>query len=93
MPDHPDTLYYLGRAFLAKDRPADAAAWLQKAVDLKPDDAHAHNVFGVALAETGEFSRAAAELKTAGRLDPGNVTFDKNLACVEQRLRSCGLTP
>jgi Flp pilus assembly protein TadD len=93
IPDHPDTLYYLGRAYLAKKQPAAAASCLERAVDLRPDDSHAHNVLGVALAETGNFSRAGAELRTARRLEPGNAIFSENLACVEQRLHGCDLTP
>jgi Flp pilus assembly protein TadD len=93
MPDHPDTLYYLGRAFLAKGLPGDATACLQRAISLRPEDAYAHNVLGVALAETQHFSQAVDELKVAKRLDPANGTFETNLACVEQRLQGCGLTP
>ena len=66
---------------------------LQKVVNLRPDDAHAHNTLGVALARVKEFNRAITELQAALRLAPGNATYDKNLACVANALRNCALTP
>ncbi len=69
-PDDLDARFCLGRAFLAEDWPVEAAACLQKAISLRPDDAHAHNVLGVALAKIREFSRAVGEFETAGRLQP-----------------------
>ncbi|HSP35250.1 MAG TPA: tetratricopeptide repeat protein [Thermoanaerobaculia bacterium] len=50
----------------------------QRAVDLKPDDAMAHNNLAVALEANGEFDKAAKEYREAMRLDKTNQYIQKN---------------
>jgi tetratricopeptide (TPR) repeat protein len=93
LPDHPDTLYFLARAYLAVDRPEDAAACLRKLIVMRPDDPYAHNGLGVALAKIQDWSNAAAEFKNARRLGPGNALFENNQTCIENHLQGCALMP
>src|SRR4029077_16151333 len=44
-----------------------------KALELKPDDASAHNNYGLALAEAKKFPEAQAELTKAAQIDPPNA--------------------
>jgi tetratricopeptide (TPR) repeat protein len=44
----------------------------QKAIELKPDDAGAHNNFALALGKAKKFDQMQAELKKAADLDPTN---------------------
>jgi tetratricopeptide (TPR) repeat protein len=44
-----------------------------KAMELKPDDAAYHNNFALALAKSGKFPEAQAELAKAAQLDPPNA--------------------
>ena len=93
VPDDPDASYYLGLALLGSGRPTEAAGSLAKAVGLRPDDAPAHNAYGVALAKLKEFDRAAQQFEAARRLQPERLKYAKNLACVEHRLEGCTLAP
>jgi tetratricopeptide (TPR) repeat protein len=45
----------------------------QKALELKPDDAAYHNNYGLALARTGKYAEAQAELAKAAELDRPNA--------------------
>jgi Flp pilus assembly protein TadD len=60
---------------------------------LSPDDARTHNVLAVALAELKDLPAAAAELKTALKLEPNDSLFRSNLSCVQQRREACRLIP
>src|SRR5207253_1904201 len=44
-----------------------------KALELKPDDASAHNNYALALAAGGKFAEAQAELNKAAQFDPPNA--------------------
>jgi tetratricopeptide (TPR) repeat protein len=44
----------------------------QKAIELKPDDAGAHNNYALALGQAKKFDQMQAELKKAAELDPQN---------------------
>jgi Flp pilus assembly protein TadD len=90
-PDDPDTLYYLGRAFLKKHEPAEAARSLQQAVRVNPEDAHAQNALAVALAGIRDFAAARTQLQRARAIDPGNALYEQNLHCIEQETRNCEL--
>jgi tetratricopeptide (TPR) repeat protein len=50
----------------------------QRAVEIKPDDAMAHNNLAVAYEANGDFEKAAKEYKEALRLDRGNSYIQKN---------------
>jgi tetratricopeptide (TPR) repeat protein len=53
---------------------------LTKFVKLHPDFALAHNDLGVLAYQAGENQSALLSYQTATRLEPGNLTFKKNLA-------------
>jgi len=44
-----------------------------KAIELKPDDSGYHNNYGLALARSGKFPEAQAELNKAAEMDPPNA--------------------
>jgi Tfp pilus assembly protein PilF len=52
---------------------AKAAESYQKALELKPDDAATHNNYGLALARSGKYPEAQAELSKAAELDKPNA--------------------
>src|ERR1035441_1572964 len=69
---------YLGDA--AKKTGSDKAAEVQKgmdaygkAIELKPEDAAIHNNYGNALAKTGKYPEAMAEMTKAAQLDPAGA--------------------
>lgn len=55
-----------------------ARAEFQRALDLNPNDAETHHVFGLFLATTGDFSGAAQQLQLARRLDPLSLIIRTN---------------
>ena len=54
-----------GEKLLEAGKPRTAAMYLERAVELKPDDAERRAVYGAALFEAGEFERAEAQLAQA----------------------------
>lgn len=53
---------------------------LTQLVNLHPDFAIAHNDLGVLACQAGENQSALRSYQTAARLEPGNLTFQRNLA-------------
>ena len=84
-------MYYLGRALLKKHEPAEAARWLQQAVRVNVDDAHAYNALAVALAGTRDLAGARSQLQRAQAIEPGSALYKQNLRCIEQEMRNCEL--
>lgn len=76
--DDPRLLRLAGTAALLQGRPADAVAWLERALRRDPSLAPAHLDLGRALMATGVRGRAVAELRRAAQLDPTSV--DAHLA-------------
>lgn len=65
------TIWFLrGVANLALDRVAVACLDLQRAVDLKPDDAPSHCVLARAFRELGDLDASAGSLRRALEIDP-----------------------
>jgi Flp pilus assembly protein TadD len=62
----------LGISLGESGRLDEAIASFREAVRLKPDFARAHFNLGVALYRRGDRAGAAAALREAGRLDPGD---------------------
>lgn len=56
------------------------------AVQLRPADAKAHNLFGIALASSGRIDEARDHFRLAATLDAGNSDIRANLARAEQLL-------
>ena len=59
--------YNLGNLFKGQGKPAEAVACYHRALELKPDHAHAHNNLGNALEEIGDFRGAESCFRTALR--------------------------
>jgi tetratricopeptide (TPR) repeat protein len=57
-----------------------AVTKLHRAITIDPQSAAAHEWFGVALVESGQFSRAYSELRRADELDPLSVATTSWLA-------------
>jgi predicted Zn-dependent protease len=64
-PDAPDLNYYLADVLLARDEPARAIPFLEKALTLEPGAAHAHGALGRAYALVGRAADAITQLKQA----------------------------
>ncbi len=66
-----------------RDRPAEAVHYLQKAVDLRPNDPGAHYFLGLALAKLGRWQEAAEHWQAALALDPQPALASKldDLGC------------
>ena len=64
-PDAPDLNYFAGDVLLARDEPARAIPFLEKAVRLEPDAPHAHGALGRAYALVGRAVDAIAHFKKA----------------------------
>ena len=65
---------------LKRERPADAMAAAQRAVELAPDSAETHYLLGRACLDTGRAEQAVHELETASKLAPGSPKVHFNLA-------------
>ena len=76
----------LGIALLSADRPADARAHLERAVELDPAQSEAWNGLGVALARAGEIERAETAWRRAVELDPELADTWFNLAVLHRRM-------
>ena len=60
-------------------RSDEALASFDKAINLKPDYAEAHNNLGIALGSLGDLDRAMAQFEQALRLKPGFEDAARNL--------------
>ncbi len=72
--------HMLGISLLSLGQPLPAAAPLERAVELGPDEAEWHTDLGIAYHTTGRMSAAIAEHKTCIRLDPTRADGHHNLA-------------
>src|SRR5512139_2151097 len=59
----------------------EAAREFQKAIELDPDSAHAHDNLATVYSEKKLYRDALAEYLTALRLEPDSATAHYNLAC------------
>jgi tetratricopeptide (TPR) repeat protein len=71
-PDDADLLKLAGKCSLELNL-GDAATYLQRAVNQRPDDVEAWHDLGDALADEGQLPEAAAALREAARLRPSDV--------------------
>jgi len=78
-PDSWAPYFYLGKAKLRMEHPADAVALLQRAVKLSPDDATAYYLLGQALEACGrksEARQAMNRVRDLGARARESITFD-----------------
>ena len=91
-PQYADALINMGNVLVIKSRPVDseakraqirvAIAHFKKALEISPNDKHAHGSLGVAYHDLGELDRAIRTYKKTLSLDPQNHKTWKNLAGV-----------
>ena len=75
-----EKMYQGIQPLLNSSNPEAAIAALKNLVDAFPDFAQAHNDLGVLTYQAGDKQTALAHYEKAAQLDPGNITFKKNLA-------------
>jgi len=69
----------LGSAFLKKGQLDEAIAHFQKALEIKPDYADAHNNLGKALLQNGQLDEAMAQFQKALDIKPDHAEAHNNL--------------
>jgi tetratricopeptide (TPR) repeat protein len=79
-PDNPFLLINVGIAASEANDHAAAAAFFHRAIQSKPGLAAAHRLYGIALAQTGAFKEAEAELRQSVTLDLDGPESRFNLA-------------
>lgn len=82
----PELLLGLGVLLLQTKRASEAATHLQKAVDLKPNDAGLLNALGASQLQTGTLAEALKSFEKATSLEPEDVPALANLGVVRLRL-------
>lgn len=65
---------------------AEALQPMQKAVELRPNDAEAHNNLGITLSDLGRHAEAVASFRRAVKLKPGYVIAHSNLGAALHKL-------
>jgi GT2 family glycosyltransferase/Flp pilus assembly protein TadD len=75
-----EKMYQGIQPLLDSSNPDAAIAALKNLVDAFPDFAQAHNDLGVLTYRVGDKQTALTHYEKAVQLDPGNITFKKNLA-------------
>jgi Flp pilus assembly protein TadD len=86
-PDDADLLYEQAMMAEKVDRVDDMERLLRKVIELKPDNAHAHNALGYSLADRQQRLPEARQLiQRALELAPGDPFITDSLGWVEYRL-------
>jgi len=75
-----EQLYADIQAMVNDGRANEAVSALEKLLELHPDFALAHNDLGVIYYQQGDTDKSLNCYEAAARLEPGNITFQKNLA-------------
>ncbi|MBO9662001.1 tetratricopeptide repeat-containing sulfotransferase family protein [Dokdonella sp.] len=78
-PEHAEPMRLHALVLQRLQRPAEAVALLQQAVQRRPDDALIHDALGSALGEIGRTDAALDALRRACALDPGLASAWANL--------------
>ena len=76
----PEKIYQAAQDDAAADRGREAIEKLETLLAGSPDHAPAHNDLGVMYYQAGDRESALRHYQQATRLDPANITFQKNLA-------------
>lgn len=85
-PEVPELLNVTGRIYGEKLRQMPTSIrYLEKAVEVSPDYASAHENLGIAYAIIGDFAQGIAHLSKAHELEPDNQQITQNLAQVYRR--------
>jgi tetratricopeptide (TPR) repeat protein len=87
LPDDPDLLYEQAMMAEKLDRLDEMERLLRRVIEIKPDNAHAHNALGYSLADRRQRLPEARELvQRALALAPGDPFITDSLGWVEYRL-------
>ena len=91
-PNYPEAYVNLGNIALKRERPDEAVAFYESALQIEPRLPKIHTNFGNALRLKGDFRRAIQEYERAIALDPQSVSAHNNLAwilatCADANLR------
>jgi tetratricopeptide (TPR) repeat protein len=78
--DDADGWFALGQLAMDVEAPRLAEAFFRQTLQVKPDDATAHQQLGLALANQGRFQEALQSLQESARLNPGDATIRLNVA-------------
>ena len=78
--DTPDEVYQQIQSEMDGMDPQAVIEALEKLASSAPEFAPAHNDLGVLYYQTGDKQKALDHYEQAARLEPGNITFKKNLA-------------
>jgi tetratricopeptide (TPR) repeat protein len=78
--DDADGWFALGQLAMDVEAPRLAEAFFRQTLQVKPDDATAHQQIGLALANQGRFQEALQSLQESARLNPGDATIRLNVA-------------
>lgn len=87
-PQSADEMYQAAQSAANEGRCVEAIQNLETLLKSSPDFAIAHNDLGVLYYQIGDKNRAREHYEKAAQLEPGDITFQKNLAdfyCVELR--------
>ncbi len=76
----PEKIYQIIQSMIARGRTDEAINALEQLIDKYPDCALAHNDLGVLFYKRGNKEKALKHYKNAARLEPENITFQKNIA-------------
>jgi tetratricopeptide (TPR) repeat protein len=86
-PDDADLIYEQAMVAEKMQRMDDAERLLRRVIEVKPDNAHAHNALGYSLAERGvRLPEARKLIQRALELSPGDPFITDSLGWVEYRL-------
>lgn len=80
--DHPGALNLLGALFQQKGDPNAAIGFLEKAIEIAPNNADFHSNLSAAYFSNGNFDKAEACLETALTHQPDNAKINANMASV-----------
>ena len=79
-PESAEEMYQDIQKIVNRNRPDEAIQGLENLVESWPKFAIAHNDLGVLYYDRGEKEKALTHYQEAARLQPENITFQKNLA-------------
>ncbi len=87
--------FNLGTLILERypERSADAVAYLERAVEFRPEDADAHANLGVAYYQSGDAARAIASFERAVALAPDREDHRANLEALRSERESSAPRP
>ena len=84
-PSHIGARINLAGLFAGQGKLAEAAAQLDRVLEIDPDNSDAHANLGTVLVARGDFTRASREFRAALRMDPRHPAALRGLQMVQGR--------